>query len=73
MGRRANLYDNAKAESFIKVLKVEGVYPMAFETIAEVLEHLRRFIDEAYGRRKLHSALGYRSPCSSGINTPARR
>ena len=29
MGRRGNPYDNAKAESFMKTLKVEAVYPMA--------------------------------------------
>jgi putative transposase len=34
MGRRGNPYDNAKAESFMKTLKVEAVYPMAFETVA---------------------------------------
>src|SRR5215831_4277602 len=27
MGRRGNPYDNAKAESFMKTLKVEAVYP----------------------------------------------
>ena len=34
MGRRGNPYDNAKAESFMKTLKVEAVYPMAYETFA---------------------------------------
>ena len=48
MGRRGNPYDNAKAESFMKTLKVEGVYPMAFETFADVLESLPRFIEETY-------------------------
>jgi putative transposase len=28
MGRRGNPYDNAKAESFMKTLKVEAVYQM---------------------------------------------
>ena len=32
MGRRGNPYDNAKAESFMKTLKVEAVYLMAYET-----------------------------------------
>jgi putative transposase len=37
MGRRGNPHDNAKAESFMKTLKVEAIYPIA--------ETLPRFID----------------------------
>jgi putative transposase len=62
MGRRGNPYDNAKAESFMKTLKVEGIYPMAFETLADVVENLPQFIDQVYNTRRLHSALGYISP-----------
>lgn len=61
MGRRGNPYDNAMAESLMKTLKVEGVYPMAFETVDDVAEQLPRFI-EKYNDRRLHSAIGYRSP-----------
>ncbi len=61
MARLGNLYDSAMMESFMKALKVEGVYPMAFESTDEVAEHLPCFID-SYNERRLHSALGYLSP-----------
>jgi len=48
MGRRGNPYDNAKAESFIKTLKVEAVYLMDYETFEDVIDNLPRLIDEVF-------------------------
>lgn len=62
MSRRGNPYDNAKCESFMKTLKQEEIYTRQYRDLADLEAHLGEFIGRYYNRRRLHSALDYRSP-----------
>jgi transposase InsO family protein len=62
VGRTGVCYDNALAESFNGALKVERVNRMKYATIEEARRDVVRYIEFRYNRRRLHSALGYRTP-----------
>ena len=62
MSRAGNPYDNAKCESFIKTLKQEEIYTRQYRDRADLEAHIGEFIERYYNRRRLHSALDYRSP-----------
>jgi len=62
MSRPGNPYDNAQCESFIKTLKQEEIYTRRYRDRADLEAHIEQFIERYYNRRRLHSALGYRTP-----------
>lgn len=62
MSRKGNPYDNATCESFLKTLKYEEVYRQEYRGLGEVLDSIGGFIERVYNERRLHSALGYRTP-----------
>ncbi len=62
MSRRANPYDNAQAESFMKTLKYEEVHINDYETLEEARASIGQFLETVYNQKRLHSALAYCPP-----------
>jgi putative transposase len=62
LGRTGICYDNALAESFNGALKVECVYRTVYPTRKTAKEDVARYIEIFYNHRRIHSALGYRTP-----------
>lgn len=62
MSRKANPYDNAFAESFMKTLKYEEVYLCDYRTFNDAYERIPAFIDDVYNQKRLHSSIGYLPP-----------
>lgn len=62
MSRKSNLYDNARMESFYKILKSEEVDLQDYLGPDDAQQHLDRFIGDLYNRERLHSSLGYVPP-----------
>lgn len=62
MSRRGNCWDNAVAESFFATLKCELVYRKSWRSRVDLRASLFDYLETFYNRRRLHSALDYRTP-----------
>lgn len=62
MGRRANAYDNAVAESFFATLETELLHRTRFRNRIRARLGVFEFIEGFYNTRRRHSAIGYQSP-----------
>ena len=62
MGKVANAYDNAVAESFFHTLKTELVYFQSYKNLEEARMNIFCYVYGFYNQRRRHSTLGYLSP-----------
>lgn len=62
LGRTGICYDNALAESFNSMLKVERFYRTVYPTRKKARKDVANYIELFYNRRRIHSGLGYRTP-----------
>jgi putative transposase len=62
MGRTGTALDNAMAESFVATLKSELVHRRRFPDREVARSAVFEYLEGFYNRRRLHSALSYRSP-----------
>ena len=73
MSRRANPWDNAACESFMKSLKYEEVLRNEYRDLGEARRSIVRFLEQSYNEKRLHSALDYRPPVEFEQALSARR
>lgn len=62
VGRTGVCWDNAFAESWNATYKVERVNRMVYPTCEKAIRDGVRWIELTYNAKRLHSALGYRTP-----------
>lgn len=60
--RKGNPYDNACIESFHSVLKKEEIYLHTYHDFEEARRAIFEYIESWYNRKRIHSALDYKTP-----------
>ena len=73
MSRKANPWDNAACESFMKTLKYEEVHRNEYRDLAEARASIQQFLEKVYNQKRLHSALGYVPPAEFEANLAAQQ
>lgn len=60
--RKGNPYDNACIESFHAVMKKEEIYLHEYKDFEDAYSAIFEYIESWYNRKRIHSALGYKTP-----------
>lgn len=62
MSRKANCWDNAVAESFFRILKMELIHQMEIKSMETTKAEIFEFVEIWYNRKRIHASLGYLTP-----------
>lgn len=62
MSAAGHCYDNAAVEAFFSTLKRDLIHRQVWSSQIQLQQALFEYLESFYNRRRLHSALGYRSP-----------
>ena len=71
MSRKGSPWENARAEAFMKTLKAEEVSLRQYRDLTDARHSINYFLEQVYNAKRLHSALGYRSPNAFESQTAA--
>jgi putative transposase len=65
MSRKGNCWDNAVAESFFSIIKLEMIHPVHFKGHNDTLPAIFEYIEVYFNRKRKHSTLDYQTPAQA--------